>query len=162
MTTKALFTGSFDPITNGHLELIRRASKMFDSVTVAVIINYSKVPMFSVEERKQLIREVTADLPNVEADSFEGLLADYVNEKGFNIVIRGLRNTTDFNYELQMEQVNARLFKNGTQTVYLMADPQYSFVSSSIMKEVHSLSGDISGLVPDTVLERMNEKKKEL
>lgn len=159
MTTRALFTGSFDPITNGHLELIRRASKMFDSVTVAVIINYSKVPMFSVDERKQMIREVTADLGNVEADSFEGLLADYVNEKGFDVIIRGLRNTTDFNYELQIEQVNARLFKKGTQTVYLMADPKYSFVSSSIMKEVHSLSGDITGLVPEIVLEHMNEKK---
>jgi pantetheine-phosphate adenylyltransferase len=118
--------------------------------------------MFSFEERMEMIRKATEDLPNVKVDMFSGLLADYVNQNGFDVVIRGLRTTMDFEYEIQMAQMNARLYKDDVETVFLMTDPQFSFISSSMAKEVHQLGGSIQGLVPDNVLEAMDKKVKSL
>ena len=132
--SKALFAGSFDPLTNGHLDLIRRASKFTSEMVVGVISNPSKKPLFSEEERIAMIEEVCSDLDNVTVSSFSGLLADYVNDNGFDMVVRGLRSSTDFEYELQMAQINARLYRDDVETVFLMTDPKYSFVSSSLAK----------------------------
>ena len=161
MERKALYAGSFDPMTNGHLNIIERASALYDSLTVAVVVNPNKNCLFSVDERVETAKEVTSHLPNVTVDSFSGLLADYVNAKGFTAVVRGLRATNDFDNELQMAQMNALLFKNGTETVLLMTDPKYSFVSSSLIKEVATLGGDVSGLVPECVARRIENKLQE-
>ena len=156
MMTKALYTGSFDPLTNGHFNIIERAAKLYDELTIGIIVNPSKRSMFSLEERVDMIRETVRGLDNVKVDCFSGLLADYVNENGFNVVVRGLRAAMDFEYEIQMAHMNARLFNETVETVFLMTDPKYSFISSSMMKEVHSLGGSIEGLVPDEILKRMN------
>ncbi len=158
MTKKALYTGSFDPMTNGHLDIITRASKMFDELVVGVIVNPNKQPLFTKEERVALIEAETSHLGNVTVDCFQGLLADYVNANGFNAVIRGLRATTDFEYEIQMAQMNDRLFNEGIESVFLMTNPEFSFISSSVMKEVLSLGGSIDGLVPERIMEAMKEK----
>lgn len=158
MAKDALIAGSFDPITNGHLNIIERAAKMFDTITVGVIVNMSKTPLLSPEERIDIIRTVTAHMDNVRVDSFSGLLADYVNDKGFDAVVRGLRATTDFEYEIQMAQMNARLYTHGTETVFLMTDPAYSFISSSMIKEVVSLGGSATGLLPDYADEIIKKK----
>ena len=156
MRTKALYTGSFDPLTNGHFNIIERAAKLYDELTIGIIVNPSKRSMFSLEERVDMIRETVRGLDNVKVDCFSGLLADYVNENGFNVVVSGLRAAMDFEYEIQMAHMNARLFNETVETVFLMTDPKYSFISSSMMKEVHSLGGSIEGLVPDEILKRMN------
>ena len=156
MRTKALYTGSFDPLTNGHFNIIERAAKLYDELTIGIIVNPSKRSMFSLEERVDMIRETVRGLDNVKVDCFSGLLADYVNENGFNVVVRGLRAAMDFEYEIQMAHMNARLFNETVETVFLMTDPKYSFISSRMMKEVHSLGGSIEGLVPDEILKRMN------
>jgi pantetheine-phosphate adenylyltransferase len=158
MSKKALYAGSFDPITNGHLDLIRRAAKLCDELTVGVVVNPGKNPFFTLEERKKLIETVTSDLKNVKVGSFSGLLADYVNENGFNIVFRGLRSTSDLDAEMAMAQMNGRLYTGGAETVFLMTAPEYSFVSSSMMKEVFTLGGEIEGLVPKEVIAYMKEK----
>ncbi|QAT42809.1 pantetheine-phosphate adenylyltransferase [Aminipila luticellarii] len=160
MKQKALYAGSFDPITNGHLDLINRASKLYDSLVVGVIANPSKNPLFSAEERKMLIREATSHLKNVEIDDFTGLLASYVNEQQFDVVVRGLRAASDFESEIQMAQMNARLYNENVETVFLMTSPEFSFLSSSMVKEVFMLHGEIEGLVPDVVLSYMIEKYK--
>ena len=157
---KALYAGSFDPLTNGHLDIITRASKLCDELVVGVIVTPSKKPMLSFEEREKLILEVTSELPNVKVGVFNGLLADYVNEGSFDIVIRGLRATTDFEIEMQMAQMNARLYAEKVETVFLMTAPEYSFVSSSMIKEVFNLDGNIEGLVPKEVLAFMKKKKR--
>ena len=156
MKTKALYTGSFDPLTNGHLNIIERAAKLYDELTIGIIVNPSKKCMFSLEERKYMIRETLKHLSNVKVECFSGLLADYVNENSFNVVVRGLRAAMDFEYEIQMAQMNARLFNEQVETVFLMTDPKYSFISSSMVKEVHTLGGCIEGLVPDEILKNMN------
>ena len=143
MERKALYAGSFDPITNGHLNIIERAAKMYDSFTVAVVVNPNKKGLFTLDERVEIIRKVTEHIPNVSVDKFDGLLADYVNSNGFAAVVRGLRVTTDFENELQMAQMNARLFNGDTETVFLMTDPEYSFISSSLIKEVASYGGSV-------------------
>ena len=158
MTKKALYTGSFDPMTNGHLDIITRASKMFDELVVGVIVNPNKNPLFTREERVAMIKEVTAHLDNVRVDSFEGLLADYVNKNQFDAVVRGLRATSDFEYEIQMAQMNACLFDKGIESVFLMTSPRYSFISSSMIKEVVSLNGCVDGLVPEIILKKIKEK----
>ncbi|MBN7772568.1 pantetheine-phosphate adenylyltransferase [Clostridium aminobutyricum] len=158
MKQKALYAGSFDPITNGHLDLISRASKLYDKLVVGVIANPSKNPLFTVEERKALIKEATTHLENVEVDDFTGLLAEYVNEKQFNVVVRGLRATTDFESEMQMAQMNARLYDEKVETIFLMTSPDFSFVSSSMIKEVFMLNGSIEGLVPPQILDYMKKK----
>ena len=160
MIKKALYAGSFDPITNGHLDLIERAARQFDQLVVGVITNPSKIPYFSNDERKEMIKAVTSHLPNTETDSFSGLLADYVNKNNFDVVIRGLRAATDFELEIQMAQMNARLYQNNVETIFLMTSPNYSFISSNMVKEVHKLGGDVAGLVPDVILQIMNEKRR--
>ena len=161
MERKALYAGSFDPVTNGHLNIIERAATMFDSLTVAIVVNPNKKGFFSIEERMEIVRKVTEHISNVNVDKFSGLLADYVNENGFSAVVRGLRATTDFEYELQMAQMNARLFEGDTETVFLMTDPNYSFISSSMIKEVASLGGSVYGLVPEYVVNRIDSKMQE-
>ena len=156
MKTKALYTGSFDPLTNGHLNIIERAAKLYDELTIGIIVNPSKM-CFSLDERKDMIEESLRHLKNVRVDCFSGLLARYVNANGFNVVVRGLRATMDFEYEIQMAQMNARLFDETVETVFLMTDPKYSFISSSMIKEVHSLGGSIEGLVPGEIIRKMDE-----
>ena len=158
MKHRALYTGSFDPMTNGHLDIITRASRMFDELVVGVIVNPSKKALFTKEERVRMIQDVVKDLRNVTVDSFEGLLADYVNAGNFDAVVRGLRATTDFEYEIQMAQMNARLFDKGIESVFLMTSPEYSFISSSMIKEVISLGGCADGLVPETIMENIKSK----
>ena len=155
MRTKALYSGSFDPLTMGHMDIITRAAKLYDELVIGVIGNPSKQSMFTLEEREEMLRETLKDIENVRVDHFSGLLADYVNRNGFNVVVRGLRSTTDFDYEIQMAQMNDRLFNDTVETVFLMTDPQYSFISSSMVKEVFTLGGDIGGLVPEEILKRM-------
>ncbi len=155
---RALYAGSFDPITNGHLDLIKRASKLCDELVVGVILNPQKKTTFSVEERCKIIGEVVKDIENVSVDSFQGLLAEYVNKEKFTMVVRGLRGNSDFDSEIQMAQMNANLYEGDVETVFLMTDPRHSFVSSSMAKEVHSLGGNVKGLVPDLVLKYMDDK----
>ncbi len=161
MERKALYAGSFDPITNGHLNIIERAAKVYDSLTIAVVVNPNKAGFFTVDERVALAEEATKHLSNVKIDRFNGLLADYVNEGGFATVIRGLRDSVDFQNEMQMANMNARLYKGDTETVFLMGNPEYSYISSSLIKEVASLGGDVSGLVPDCVLTGIKNKLQE-
>lgn len=157
MKTKAIYTGSFDPLTNGHMNIIERAARLYDDLTVGIIANPSKQAQFPIEEREKMISEALTHLKNVQVSHFSGLLADYVNAGGFDVVVRGLRATMDFEYEIQMAQMNARLFDDRVETVFLMTDPKYSFISSSMVREVHGLGGDIEGLVPEAILRRMDE-----
>ncbi len=157
MSRTALYTGSFDPITNGHLDIIERSAKLFDTLTVAVIDNVSKSSMFSLDERVRIVKDVVAHIPNVEVASFSGLLADFVNENDFSAVVRGLRSVTDFDYEITMAQMNDKLFDKA-ETVFLMTAPGNSFISSSLIKEVASLGGDVSELVPANVLKDIQKK----
>lgn len=158
MATKALITGSFDPLTMGHLDIVERAAGLFDELTIGIIVNPSKNSMFTLKEREEMIKETVAHLENITVDSFSGLLADYVNENNYNVIVRGLRSSVDFDYELQMAQMNDRLFNDGVETVLLMSDPKYSFISSSVIKEVHTLGGAIDGLVPDIIYDKMKAK----
>lgn len=158
MSNTALYAGSFDPITNGHLNVIERASRLYDELTVAVVANPGKKPLFTLEERLDMLMEITSRFDNVEVDSFDGLLANYVNEHGFTAIIRGLRATVDFENEIQMSQMNASLFNSDTETVFLMTDPAYSFISSSVVKEVASYGGNIDSFVPKTIARRLKEK----
>ena len=158
MERKALYAGSFDPVTNGHLNIIERAAKMYDSLTVAIVVNPKKNAFFSVEERLEIMKAVTSHIPNVKVDKFEGLLADYVNANGFSAYVRGLRDAVDFSNELQMAHMNALLFTGDTETVFLMTDPKCSFISSSLIKEVASLGGSVDGLVPAYTASKIKEK----
>lgn len=158
---KGLYAGSFDPITAGHLDVINRASKLCDTLVVGVIKNPAKESAFSEKERMDMIREATAHLSNIEIDSFGGLLADYVLKHDIAVVVRGLRATMDFDYEIQMAQMNARLYHNQAETIFFMTNPSHSFISSSLVREVFALDGDITGLVPDCVHARMKSKLKE-
>ena len=155
---RAIYSGSFDPMTNGHLDIMRRASRMFDELTIGVVHNPNKTPLFSVEERVAMIESATSDLGNVSVDSFTGLLADYVNENKFDAVVRGLRATSDFEYEIQMAQMNAELFDKGIESVFLMTSPEYSFISSSMIKEVVSLGGNVENLILEIVLTEIKKK----
>ena len=145
--------GSFDPVTNGHLDVVERASRLYDQVTVAVLVNETKTGLFTVEERMDMLREVTADLGNVTVDSFQGLLVDYCRDRSIPVVVKGLRAVSDFDYELQMSQMNNRL--SGIETLFVATNPDYSFLSSSLVKEVARWGGDVGGLVPDAVLARL-------
>lgn len=156
--SKALYTGSFDPVTNGHIDIIKRAAKLFDHLVVGVIENPQKTPLFTVEERVEMLEDLFNDMSNISVESFRGLLADYVNRNDFTAIIRGLRAITDFEYEISMAQMNANLFNEGVESVFLMTSPENSFVSSSMIKEVVSLGGNAAGLVPDVILKRMREK----
>lgn len=158
MPKKALYAGSFDPVTMGHLDIIRRAAKLCDELVVGVIRNPQKSSMFTEEERIEMIKLSTSDLPNVRVDAFSGLLADYVNSNDFDIVIRGLRGTTDFDSEIQMAQLHSILYNDKVETVFLMTSPEYSFISSSMVKEVYLLDGNVDRLVSREVLEFMDNK----
>ena len=155
---QALFPGSFDPVTNGHLDVIQRASNLFDKIIVAVAINVEKSTLFDIEERKALLKEVCKDIPTVEISSFEGLLIDAVKEFEADAVIRGLRAISDFEYELQMAMMNRTLSRK-CETVFLMPAPAYSFLSSRMIKEIAMFDGDISPFLPPVVVEAIREKK---
>ena len=153
----AIYPGTFDPITYGHIDIIERASTLFDSVIVAIAKNPAKHPLFSVAVRKKMIQNATADLPNVQIDGFDGLIVDYAGSKKASVIIRGLRAISDFEYELQMALMNRRL-KDRVVTVFLMPHEQYVYLNSSIVREVASLGGDVSHLVPPTVVKLLDEK----
>lgn len=154
----AIYPGSFDPVTYGHLDVIKRASEMFDELTVSVLDNKTKTPLFSVEERVKMLEEATKDYPNVKIDSFCGLLIDYAREKNIRIAIRGLRAITDFEYELQIAQTNKVLSKGNLDTLFLTTSLEYAYLSSSSVKEIASFHGDISECVPDFIAKEIYKK----
>jgi len=153
----AVFPGSFDPLTNGHIDIIERGAKLFDRIIVAVLTNAAKTPLFSVEERMTIIRENFKNTPNVEADSFDGLVVDYARRRGASVLVRGLRGISDFEYELQMAMMNRHL-DPAIETVFMMPAEQYTYVSSRLIKEVMTLGGSITGLVPAGVESRLRKK----
>jgi pantetheine-phosphate adenylyltransferase len=152
----ALYPGSFDPITNGHLDMIQRGSRLFDRLIVSILRNDAKAPLFSVEERVAMLQEVVQVYPNVEVDSFDGLLVDHAAERSATVLLRGIRAISDYEYELQMALMNRRLAPS-IETVFLMAHEAYSFISSRLVKEVFGLGGNVSGLVPPSVEARLQK-----
>ena len=148
--------GSFDPITFGHLDIIERASSIFDEVVIAVMVNKTKQTLFTVEERIEMTKEVTAKYPNVKVDSWSGLLVDYCKKNDISIIVKGLRAVTDFDYELQMSQINLQL--QGVETLFLSTAPAHSFLSSSLVKEIASHGGDVSSYIPAVLLERLKNR----
>ena len=152
----AVFPGSFDPVTTGHVDLIRRASRMFDRLVVGVLVNSAKQPLFSKEERVAMLREITADQDNIEVSSVEGLLVDFVKEQHADAIVRGLRTPGDFEYELPLAQANHKLSVQA-DTIFLASAPEYSYISSSAVRELLRYQADISGYVPETVLRYMRE-----
>lgn len=153
----AIYPGSFDPVTLGHYDIIDRSSKIFDRVIVGVLINSAKTPLFSLEERVKLLREVTAEMPNVEIQSFQGLLIDFARQNDANVIVRGLRAVTDFDYELQLAQMN-RVIAPEIDTLFLTTNLKYAYLSSSMVKEVASYGGDISEFLEPSVAKRVKEK----
>ena len=145
----AIYPGSFDPVTYGHLDIIKRAADIVDHLTVAVLNNTAKTPLFSVEERVNILKEVTKDIPNVSVESFQGLLIDYAREKDIHVSVRGLRAITDFEYELQIAQTNRKLSNGELDTIFLTTSLEYSYLSSSSVKEFAKFNGDITPLVPE-------------
>lgn len=156
----AIYPGSFDPITYGHLDIIQRGLKIFDKIVVAVLVNSSKVPLFTIEERKQMIREATKEISQVEVDSFQGLLVDYVHKRQTNVILRGLRAISDFEYELQIASTNRKLSEE-IETIYLMTNHKHSFISSSMVKEIAKYGADVKDLVPRHVAHALRQKFKE-
>ncbi|WP_016909901.1 pantetheine-phosphate adenylyltransferase [Streptomyces xiaopingdaonensis] len=156
---RAVCPGSFDPITNGHIDIIARASKLYDVVHVAVMINKSKRGLFTVDERLAMIREVTEEFGNVEVEAFHGLLVDFCKERDIPAIVKGLRAVSDFDYELQMAQMNNGL--SGVETLFVPTNPTYSFLSSSLVKEVATWGGDVSHLLPEPVQKRLVERLAE-
>lgn len=152
----AVCPGSFDPCTNGHLDVFTRAAALADRVVVAVLINRAKSSLFTVDERIEMLREVVAPIGNVDVDSFHGLLVDYCRDHDVQAIVKGLRAVSDFDYELQMAQMNYRLA--GVETLFVTTNPLYSYLSSSLVKEVAQHGGSVAGLVPDLVLKRLNDK----
>ncbi|HEX3012172.1 MAG TPA: pantetheine-phosphate adenylyltransferase [Syntrophomonadaceae bacterium] len=146
----AVYPGSFDPVTNGHIDILERTSKLFDKIIVGVIHNVSKQALFTPQERLDMIKQSTKHLPNIEVECFSGLLADFVSRKNYCTIIRGLRSVTDFEYEMQMAMMN-RVLQPNLETIFVMSDSKYSFISSSGVKEAALLGGDVSSLVPDVV-----------
>ncbi|PGZ99516.1 pantetheine-phosphate adenylyltransferase [Bacillus pseudomycoides] len=159
MASIAISSGSFDPITLGHLDIIKRGAKVFEEVYVVVLNNSSKTPLFTVEERLELIREATKDIPNVKVDSHSGLLVEYARMRNANAILRGLRAVSDFEYEMQITSMNRKLEEN-VETFFIMTNNQYSFLSSSIVKEVARYGGNVAGLVPPIVERALKEKFK--
>ncbi len=156
-TVTAIYPGSFDPVTNGHLDLVARGAKLFDQLIVAVLRNSSKNPLFSVAERVEMLREGMQAFPNVEIATFEGLLVDFARERGAHAVLRGIRAISDYEYELQMAHMNRRLNPD-VETIFLMPDAKYSYVSSRLVKEVFRLGGSVEGLVPQLVIDRLRSR----
>jgi pantetheine-phosphate adenylyltransferase len=158
-TVKAIYPGSFDPLTNGHLDLIARAAKIFDHLVVAILRNSSKYPLFTVEERVAMLTEGTAEFGNVSVATFDGLLVEFAQEQRAHAVVRGIRAISDYEYEFQMALMNRRLSPD-VETIFLMPDAKYSFVSSRLVKEVFRLGGSVDGLVPKFVVDRMQDKNR--
>ena len=156
---QAVCPGSFDPVTNGHLDVFVRAAALFEKVTVAVLINKTKSSLFTVDERMDMLREVVAPYPNIEVDSFHGLLVDYCRNRGIPVIVKGMRGFGDVDYELQMAQMNRRL--TDVETMFVSTNPLYGFLSSSLVKEVATYGGDVSGLVPESVLARLTARVEE-
>ena len=151
--------GSFDPVTNGHLDIISRASRLYDEVVVAVLINITKKSLFTVEERIEMLREVTAQYGNIRVDSFHGLMVDFCETNGISAVVKGLRAVSDFDYEMQMAQMNYSMAK--VETMFMTTNPLYSFLSSSLIREVAKYGGDVSGLVPEQVIGKLRARLAE-
>lgn len=156
MKLTALCPGTFDPVTNGHLDIVQRAASLFDRVVVAVVENPAKEPLFSVAERVEMLREALSGLGNVEVESFSGLLVDHARSRGVGVIVKGLRAVSDFDYELQMAQMNRHLGE--IETCFVPTSPRWSYLSSSLVKEIAGYGGDVSGLVPDPVLRRVKER----
>jgi pantetheine-phosphate adenylyltransferase len=156
---RAVCPGSFDPVTNGHIDIVSRASTLFDEVVVAVGVNKSKNRLFSPQERIEMLTEACRPFPNVKVDGFTGLLTTFCQERDIHAIVKGLRAVSDFDYELQMAQMNSSLA--GIETVFVPTSPEYSFLASSLVKEVAMFGGDVSGLVPDFVLERLSARLEE-
>lgn len=157
---RAVCPGSYDPVTNGHLDIVERAAALFDEVVIAVLINKNKRGLFGVEERMEMLTEVTTVWPNVRVDSWHGLLVDYCREHEVNAIVKGLRAVSDFDYELQMAQMNQRL--SGVETLFMSTNPVYSYLASSLVKEVATYGGDVSGLVPPAIEQRLLNRIAEL
>ncbi|MCX7642858.1 MAG: pantetheine-phosphate adenylyltransferase [Armatimonadetes bacterium] len=157
---RAVYPGTFDPVTNGHLDVIERASKIFDELIVAVTTNPAKTPWFTLEERVEMLKECCSHLPNVTVEAFDGLLVNFVRQKGAKVIIKGLRAVTDFDYEFQMAAINRKLAPE-IETLFLMTSLPYAYLSSSAVKEVASLNGCLRDLVPDNVAERLRRKAAE-
>ena len=155
----AIYPGSFDPLTNGHVDIIQRGSRLFDRIVVAILLNLEKAPLFSVAERVAIAREVFREWPNVEVDTFDGLLVDYARRRKASVIVRGLRAVSDFEYEMQMALMNRRLNPE-VETVFMMPAEPYTYVSSRLVKEVVALGGSVKGLVPASVEERLRDKKQ--
>lgn len=155
----AVYPGSFDPLTNGHVDIIERGIRLFDRVVIAILINLEKAPLFSTDERVEIARQVFKDEPRVEVDTFRGLLVDYVRRRQASAIVRGLRAISDFEYELQMTLMNRRLNPD-VETVFMMPAEPYTYVSSRLVKEVFALGGSIAGLVPEVVEARLREKHR--
>lgn len=156
--SKAIYPGSFDPMTYGHMDIITRSAKIFDELTVSVLNNVNKSSLFSVEERVKILQEATKDLKNVKIDSFSGLLIDYARQKDIHVVIRGLRAITDFEYELQIAQTNRKLSGEVLDTMFLTTSLEYAYLSSSSVKEIASFGGNVEACVPDFVARQLYEK----
>jgi pantetheine-phosphate adenylyltransferase len=159
MPTLAVYPGSFDPLTNGHVDIISRGARLFDRIIVSILVNAEKSPLFSMDERVEITREVFKDQPNVEVDTFDGLLVDYVERRHAQVIVRGLRAVSDFEFEFQLALMNQRLNAK-IQTVFMMPAEQYTYISSRLIKEVVSLGGRVHGLVPQLVEARLREKVK--
>ena len=157
MSTLAVYPGSFDPLTNGHVDIISRGARLFDRIIVAILLNAEKAPLFTTAERVEITRAVFRDQPKVEVDTFDGLLVDYVERRQAQVIVRGLRAVSDFEYEFQMALMNQRLAPK-VDTVFMMPAERYTYISSRLIKEVFALGGRVSGLVPDTVETRLREK----
>jgi pantetheine-phosphate adenylyltransferase len=157
MPTVAVYPGSFDPLTNGHVDIVSRGARLFDRIVVAILVNAEKAPLFSMEERVEIARNVFAPFPNVEVDTFNGLLVDYVERRQAQVIVRGLRAVSDFEFEFQMALMNQHL-KPSIETVFMMPVEKYTYLSSRLIKEVFSLGGRVEGLVPDLVEERLRGK----
>ncbi len=154
----AIYPGSFDPLTNGHVDIIQRGSRFFDRIVIAVATNLDKAPLFTVPERVSIAREVFREWPKVEVDTFDGLLVEYARRKRATVIVRGLRAVSDFEYEMQMALMNRRLNPD-VETVFMMPAEPYTYVSSRLVKEVVALGGSVHGLVPDVVESRLREKR---
>ena len=157
MTVKAIYPGTFDPVTNGHVDLIQRGAKLFEHLVVAILRNYAKHPLFTVEERAEMLKEITAGIDNVSVATFNGLMVEFARQQGASAVLRGIRAITDYEYEFQMALMNRRLAPE-IETVFLQPAGRFSFVSSRLVKEVVSLDGDATGLLPPNVLERLRAR----
>lgn len=153
----AVYPGSFDPVTNGHLDIIRRASKIYDKIIVGVLINKAKNPLFDAQERVDMIRSVTADLENVEVETFSGLLVEFAHQHGAQVIVKGLRTVADFEYEFQMALLNKAL-NSACETIFMMTDTKYSYISSSMVKELAGFGGDLTGLVPNELIKTIKAK----